>query len=66
MNIRFLQSNGIQEEPAKQEISGKMKKKNRAESTACMHAHCTVKTMKSVEDNCMRTINKYLLGWIEI
>ena len=41
-------------------------KKNRAEITAGMHAHFTVKAMKSVEDNCMRTINKYLSGWIEI
>ena len=52
LNIRFFQSNGIQEEPAKQEISWKMRR-DRAESTACMHTHCTIKTMKLVEDNCM-------------
>ena len=56
LNIRFFQSNGIQEEPAKQEISWKMRR-DRAESTACMHTHCTIKTMKLVEDNCMLTIN---------
>ena len=56
LNIRFLQSNGIQEEPAKQEISWKMRR-DRAESTACIHTHCTIKAMKLVEDNCMLTIN---------
>ena len=49
--VRFLQSNGIQEEPAKQEISWKMRRDG-VESTACMHTHCTIKTMKLVEDIC--------------
>ena len=49
--VRFLQSNGIQEEPTKQEISWKMRRDG-AESTACMHTHCTIKTMKLVDDNC--------------